>query len=116
MPRTKTLRDVIAELVDQAVARAISNLEARIESLIDRRFAQELGLGAGPARAPRRKRAPHARKRNRGEMTHWVADKRARRVPLFVIAATGLDTKKAIVKKYGENAAFAKGKPLPKAA
>jgi hypothetical protein len=46
-------------------------------------------------------------------MTRWVADNRARRVPNFVIEATGLDTKKAIVAKYGLNAAFAKGKPLP---
>jgi hypothetical protein len=49
----------------------------------------------------------------RGEMTRWVADKRARRVPTFVIEATGLDTKKAVVAKFGVNAAFAKGKPLP---
>jgi hypothetical protein len=46
-------------------------------------------------------------------MTRWVADNRARRVPTFVIEATGLDTKKKIVAKYGENATFAKGKPLP---
>jgi hypothetical protein len=29
-----------------------------------------------------------------------------RRVPTFVIEATGLDTKKKIVAKYGENATF----------
>ena len=46
-------------------------------------------------------------------MTRWIADKRARRVPTFVIEATRLDTKKKIVAKYGPNAAFAKGKPLP---
>ena len=46
----------------------------------------------------------------------WTADRRARRVPTFVIEATGLDTKKKIVAKYGENATFEKGKPLPKAA
>jgi hypothetical protein len=38
---------------------------------------------------------------------------RARRVPNFVIDATGLDTKKKIVAKFGEGAAFEKGKPLP---
>jgi hypothetical protein len=47
-------------------------------------------------------------------MTKWVADNKARRVPTFVIEATGLDTKKKIVAKFGENAAFDKGKPLPK--
>jgi hypothetical protein len=51
------------------------------------------------------------------EITRWVADRRARRVPNFVIEMTGgLDTKKKIVAKYGENVAFEKGKPLPKRA
>jgi hypothetical protein len=48
-----------------------------------------------------------------GEITRWVADSRARRVPTFVIDATGLDTKKKIVAKYGVNVAFEKGKSLP---
>jgi len=43
-----------------------------------------------------------------------VADNRARRVPTFVIEATGLDTKKKIVARFGPNASFEKGKPLPK--
>jgi hypothetical protein len=47
-------------------------------------------------------------------MTRWVADRRARRVPTFVIELTGLETKKQIVAKYGENVAFEKGKPAPK--
>jgi hypothetical protein len=50
----------------------------------------------------------------RGDITRWIADARARRVPNFVIEATGLDTKKKIVAKFGPNAAFEKGKPLPK--
>ncbi len=48
-------------------------------------------------------------------MTKWVADRRARRVPNFVIAATGLKTKKQIVAKYGPDSKFEKGKPLPNA-
>jgi hypothetical protein len=48
-------------------------------------------------------------------MTRWVADRRARRVPKFVIEATGLDTKKKIVAKYGDGAAFERGKALPRA-
>jgi hypothetical protein len=43
-----------------------------------------------------------------------VADSNARRVPRFVIEATGLDTKKKIVARFGPDAAFEKGKPLPK--
>jgi hypothetical protein len=63
-----------------------------------------------PKAIPRRRR----RSRRRVEMTKWVADNRARRVPTFVIEATGLDTKKKIVAKFGENATFEKDKPLPK--
>jgi hypothetical protein len=50
-------------------------------------------------------------------MTRWIADRRARRVPTFVIEMTGgLDTKKKIVARFGENAVFEKGKPLPRPA
>jgi hypothetical protein len=62
-----------------------------------------------PVKATKRKRA------RTGEMTKWVADVRARRVPTFVIKATGLKTKKAIVAKFGKNAHFAVGGALPKA-
>lgn len=70
---------------------------------------------------PRSNRRPRAvvNKRPRSgrtEIRKWTADRRARRVPTFVIEATGLDTKKKIVAKYGENATFEKGKPLSKAA
>jgi hypothetical protein len=61
----------------------------------------------------RPRRASGAKRSARGEITRWVADKRARRVPTFVIETTGLDTKKKIVAKFGENAVFQKGKPLP---
>jgi hypothetical protein len=61
-------------------------------------------------RGPRRNTA----RRPRTEITKWVADHRARRVPNFVIEATGLDTKRKIVAKFGDGAAFEKGKPLPK--
>jgi hypothetical protein len=35
-------------------------------------------------------------------------------VPTFVIEATGLDTKKKIVAKFGAGAAFERGKPVPR--
>ena len=47
-------------------------------------------------------------------MTRWVADRRARRVPNFVIDLTGLKTKKQIVARYGADVAFEKGKATPK--
>ncbi len=56
------------------------------------------------------------RSARREDITKWVPDVRARRVPKFVIEATGIDTKKKIVAKSGTNAVFQKGKPLPRAA
>lgn len=61
-------------------------------------------------------KAPKRARRSKGaEPTLWLADKNARRVPNFVITQTGLDTKKKIVAKYGEDARFELGKPLPTA-
>jgi len=49
-------------------------------------------------------------------MTRWVADSRTRRVPNFVKEMTGdLDTKRKIVAKFGQNAEFEKGEPVPAA-
>jgi hypothetical protein len=56
---------------------------------------------------------PTRRRRRRGAVTAWTAGSNARRVPSFVIEATGLKTKTGIVQRYGEGAHFAKGKPLP---
>lgn len=53
--------------------------------------------------------------RPRVELSRWVADRRARRVPTFVIRMTGLDTKKQVVARYGAGAVFEKGKPAPRA-
>jgi hypothetical protein len=57
--------------------------------------------------------ARRRRRRRRAEATSWKADSNARRVPTFVMEATGLKTKKAIEAKYGAGATFEKGKPLP---
>ena len=74
-------------------------------------------LLAGESRERRRGgtvRPTRRARRRAGEMTKWVADLRARRVPNFVIEMTGgLDTKKRIVARYGPNARFEKGKPPP---
>ncbi len=108
MPRTRSFEDVIAQALAPVLARFARRLErtlaARVDSEDERR------------RVRRRPAARGARRRARpAEISRWVADVRARRVPKFVIEATGLDTKKKIVAKYGANAAFEKGKPLPKA-
>jgi hypothetical protein len=102
------VRDAIAPAVaraSQAIARLIADLAAaELERGLTKRVKQ-----SGPrVRASAWRRPPV-------EMTRWVADRRARRVPTFVIETTGLDTKKKIVAKFGENATFEKGKPAPAA-
>ena len=98
----------IQEIVNQAVDRALRNVLPAIQ----RELAAASQQG-NRRTSPKASRRSGRRSRPRVEMTKWVADNRARRVPKFVIEATGLDTKKKIVAKFGENAAFAKGKPLP---
>ena len=100
----------IHEIINQAVDRALRNVLPAIRRELEvasKQVTRRTSPRAGGRRG-RRARPPV-------EMTKWVADTRARRVPKFVIAATGLDTKKKIVARFGENAAFAKGKPLPPA-
>ena len=112
MPRaTETFEEIIASAVSQAIAKIGPAIQRRVAELASKELQKNLALnGKGTARrAARRARARGA------DITKWVADNRARRVPKFVIEATGLDTKKKIVAKFGENATFEKGKPLPKA-
>jgi hypothetical protein len=64
--------------------------------------------GGEPRRTPRRERRVAA-----GPVERWVPDRRARRVPKFVIEVTGLEKKADIVERYGEHAIFEKGQPAP---
>jgi hypothetical protein len=110
------------ESIDDIIGIAVSKVMASIIPAIQRQIASmaageiEKGLVSRNGRKPRRVPARPSRPRPRAEeITKWAADKRARRVPNFVIELTGgLDTKKKIVARYGENAAFEKGKPAPK--
>jgi hypothetical protein len=98
--------DAIIQETAARVAERVSGLIARqVGDLVNERLTAELERNVA---APRRA-AP------RRELTRWVADARARRVPTFVIELTGLDTKKKVVAKYGANAAFERGKPAPRA-
>jgi hypothetical protein len=106
----------IEAIVENAVSSAIQRIGPRIRQHIAAIAAERLDRELAVRSRGRRGRATGARRRVRPqEMTTWVADHNARRVPKFVIAATGLDTKKKIVAKFGVDAAFEKGKPLPKA-
>ena len=98
----------VVERASAGISRAISDiLAARIDEELRAHVAKAVGK-AGKARGRRPRGAA------RPELAKWVADRRARRVPNFVIEQTGLKTKKQIVAKFGDNAAFEKGKPAPK--
>ena len=113
MPRPQSIDEIIKNAVTQAMASIAPSIQRHVAALT----AQELEKSLTVTNGKQVRRVPARRSRPRGaEITKWVADNRARRVPTFVIELTGgLDTKKKIVAKYGENAAFEKGKPPPKA-
>jgi|SRR6266496_1172380 len=114
MPRpTQSIDAIIQNAVSQAIQKIAPTIQRQLAALAAEELEKSLALKNGTKRS--RGPARHARTRPE-EIRKWVADRRARRVPKFVIELTGLDTKKKIVAKFGENAAFEKGKPLPKAA
>ena len=126
MPRTAaaqaSIDDIVRDAMEGVVKRASAAIAKAIAEMAASRIDAELQSGVERARGrkgrPVRVRASGGAgaRRPRGEITRWVADNRACRVPNFVIEMTGgLDTKKKIVAKFGENAAFEKGKPLPRA-
>jgi hypothetical protein len=114
MPKrsTDSIDQIIRDAVAPVLARAAEAIARAVADQVDDQLAKQLEM----RKVPRGKgRAKTARARSRQELTKWVADRRARRVPTFVIELTGgLDTKKRIVAKFGEGASFEKGKPLPK--
>jgi hypothetical protein len=106
--REVSIEAIIRETADRVVANVSAAIAKQVGNLVQEGIQRELSSGVRPQ--------PRAGgRRPRTEITRWVADTRARRVPNFVIEATGLDTKKKIVAKFGEGVAFEKGKPLPKA-
>ena len=117
MPRpTQSIDDSIRSIVAQAMQQVAPAIQRHVAALAAEQLEKCLALkprGREKALAPTRS----VRARSRQELTTWVVDRRARRVPTFVIEMTGgLDTKKRIVAKFGEGAVFEKGKPAPKSA
>jgi len=113
MPRkAQSIEDLLKSAVAAAMQRIAPAIQRQVAELAAVELEKTLAVKDGVKRAAGRAR----RSRARGEeMTKWVADRRARRVPTFVIEMTGgLDTKKKIVAKFGANSVFEKGKPLPK--
>jgi hypothetical protein len=114
MPRpaaTATLDALVREAMDPVVKRASLVIARAVAQMAAERLESELEGGVGRARRGGRAGRPT---RARGQITRWAADRRARRVPNFVIELTGLKTKKQIVAKYGEGVVFEKGKAAPK--
>lgn len=94
---TETL---LAQLKETARKEVVAQLREALLAVLD---------GAEPGKRKRKGK----RKASSGPVTSWVADDKAKRVPNFVIKATGLKTKQAVVAKFGPNAKFSAGKPLP---
>ncbi len=119
MPRAafrSSIDDIVRDAVEGVVRRASRAIARAVADLTARRLDDELAAGARRARPGKGRRGGgRARARRRTDIRRWAADRRARRVPNFVIEQTGLKTKRQIVARYGEGATFEKGKAAPKA-
>jgi hypothetical protein len=111
------------EKLQSDIERLAREFAAEVTRLVARAIVDEVeGALAGPG-GPRRARregdaaprvsAGRPRRVQAALVEHWVPDRRARRVPKFVIEATGLGTKREIVARFGEHAIFEKGQPAP---
>ncbi len=116
MPRTAaaiSIDQIIRDAVQPVIERASGAIARAVAAMVTEQLDSELQRGIKGGRARRGRLL--GRHHRTAEITKWVADRRARRVPNFVIKMTGgLDTKKKIVAKYGENAVFEIGKAVPK--
>ncbi len=107
----KEVRD-LARLVEPPIARRITALGTGMIGLAMQEPVARLEPGGAVQTTTKRTR--HRKRRAKGAENVWVADSKARRVPTWVIKATeGLDTKAKIVERYGPDARFEVGKPLP---
>jgi len=114
MPRKPaSLDDIVKDAMEGVVKRTASAIAKAIADQVAARLEEELAKNVGAA-SRGRGRGRGRTARPRAELTRWAADRRARRVPTFVIELTGLKTKKQIVAKYGDGVVFEKGKPAPK--
>jgi hypothetical protein len=112
-----SIDEVVQRAVQDVIARASRSIAAAIAEMAAAELEEQLSVATKHGRGSDPTRRAASRRPRREELTKWVADHRARRVPTFVIELTGgLDTKKKIVAKFGEDAVFEKGRPLPKPA
>jgi hypothetical protein len=114
-PASSPIEDILRNAMEPVLRRASASIARAIADMAAERLDSELQSGAVRARGRGRVGRSARPSRRRAEITRWVADRRARRVPKFVIEMTsGLDTKKKIVARFGPDAVFEMGKPLPK--
>ncbi len=116
-----SIDEILRSAMEPVLRRASASIAKAIADMAAEHVDAELQGAAsrGRGRRPGKRGTAKVRggrpSRGRTELTRWVSDRRARRVPNFVIEQTnGLDTKKKIVAKYGENILFELGKPPPK--
>ncbi len=116
MPRPSegAIDEIVRAALDPVVRQAALAIARAVAEVAAGRLEEELRSGVVRAGRGGSARRGKGRARARSEITRWAADRRARRVPTFVIEATGFQTKKQIVAKFGEGVVFEKGKPLPK--
>jgi hypothetical protein len=109
---TSSIDAIIRAAAEGVVGRISRVLADAVARTVEERLIAE--LKRAPPLAGRK--LPRKARRSRPaakDITKWVADRRARRVPKFVIKATELDTKMKIVARFGEDAQFELGKALP---
>jgi len=115
----------LRERIETILSKGAADMARQIADVFAATIKEAVGGGdRGVERAPiagkgtrgRPARKPARRGTHKAEISRWVPDSSARRVPKFVIELTGLDTKTKIVEKYGDKAVFEIGKPPPKSA
>jgi hypothetical protein len=108
--RNLRIRGEVEALAREFAARVTRVVAEAIASEVE--AALSLHVRPAPAATPAPRR-PRAAPRRPESVERWVPDRRARRVPNFVIEQTGLRSKREVVERFGEHAIFEKGKPAP---
>jgi hypothetical protein len=113
MPKNP-IRDLLNDIAERIAGQATRAVGEALESELARKIELAIREKIGTVKVAKVARGKAARKVT-GTVTRWVADRRARRVPNFVIKATGLKKKVDIVARYGANAVFVEGEKAPNA-
>ena len=83
MPRPQSIDEIIGSAVSKAMLSIVPAIQRQVAAMVTGELDKGLAVRNGRNGRQQRRRTPSRRPRPRGEMTRWVADKRARRVPNF---------------------------------